>query len=41
MEYENYEIGGEVVTIPVPRSYKDCFILAQSDMPGRKEDMET
>lgn len=32
MEYENYEIGGEVVTIPVPRSYKDCFILAQSDM---------
>lgn len=36
MEYQKFNVGDEVITIPIPRSYKDCFILAQSDVYRHK-----
>ena len=32
MDYQKYDVGNETVTIPIPRSYKDCYKLAQSDI---------
>lgn len=42
MDFETYQIGGEAVRIPVPRSYSDCAELIRSDSfrhNGRRDSM--
>ncbi|MBR2863193.1 MAG: hypothetical protein IKB97_06515 [Bacteroidaceae bacterium] len=32
MDYKTFPIGEDIIEIPIPRSYKDCFHLIQSDL---------